>query len=377
MLIGIHELICLVSVSYLLLFTLFLVTTKKGKQLSNRFLALFLFSKCMGIVNYLLYRLDIQNPHVYFILVPFAFLWGPSLLFYIKSKVYKNFLLLRSHIFHLVPFAAASIYFILVYHTRGLEHKIEILNQARTSGSAAQDIFIVVLHLTIACYLYVCVRTLRRYKNHLRNIYSNLTKSSFSWLQKVLVGFILIWILDVFAYVLVHLSISDSVIRSVTLALTFVFVNLVVFLGLREPDIFNGVEHKRRYQLSPLTNEEKQKYLEQLQEYVRREKPYLDPDLTVDKLAKRVRISSRYMSQVINESLGLNFYDFINGYRVEAAKALITDETAKQRTIMELLLDAGFNTKSVFNRVFKKHTGKTPTEFKKDKESTFSRKRTT
>jgi len=73
---GFHDILCLIAVTQLALFSLFLATQKNGNPLSNRLLALFLFSKSLVIVNHLFVRLEIRNPDLFFILVPFAFLWG-------------------------------------------------------------------------------------------------------------------------------------------------------------------------------------------------------------------------------------------------------------------------------------------------------------
>ena len=96
-----------------------------------------------------------------------------------------------------------------------------------------------------------------------------------------------------------------------------------------------------------------------------KEKPYLNPSLSMNELGRKISISPRALSQIINECLGINFFDFVNNYRVEEAKRYLADSSNQNRNILEILLDVGFNTKSVFNRVFKKHTGMTPSSFKK------------
>ncbi len=72
-----------------------------------------------------------------------------------------------------------------------------------------------------------------------------------------------------------------------------------------------------------------------------------------------------YLSQIINEKEGKSFYDFVNSFRVEEFKRLVKDSKNKQFTLLALAYDCGFNSKSSFNRYFKKNTGKTPSEFVK------------
>jgi AraC-like DNA-binding protein len=95
------------------------------------------------------------------------------------------------------------------------------------------------------------------------------------------------------------------------------------------------------------------------------EKPYLEPELTLDQLASRLSLKPRVLSQAINVILGQNFYDFINHYRIDEASRLLTNPKDKKITILEVLYEVGFNSKSSFNTLFKKYTGLTPTELKK------------
>ena len=365
MVLGIHEILCFIAIAQLLLFSIVLITLKKGHSLSNALLSLFLFSKSLGIVNHLIFRLNIQNPHIYFILVPFAFLWGPSLYFYIKSLVYKDFYLKKTHILHLFPFLLANLYFVFVYHFQGIETKVEIISQTLNYSSMQQIIFVGILHIQIAFYMTASLRTLLKYRSKLKQHFSNLAEVSLPWLNIVFFGFMLIWIIDVAAFVLINLGIAGLSMNSTNLVLIFVFANIILYQGLRQPEIFSGIEEKEKYQQSPLSTKEKEQILEQLRTHMECEKPYLNPALSMNRLAKRLVVPPRYLSQVINEFLGINFYDFVNSYRVEEAKRLFLDVSNNHRNILELLFDAGFNTKSAFNRVFKKYTGMTPTEFKR------------
>ena len=93
--------------------------------------------------------------------------------------------------------------------------------------------------------------------------------------------------------------------------------------------------------------------------------PYLNPNLTIFDLADYTSISHRALSELINSTLNKNFYDFINDYRIRKAQQLLTDPASKHLTILGILYEVGFNSKSVFNNAFKKITGMTPSQFKK------------
>jgi YesN/AraC family two-component response regulator len=95
------------------------------------------------------------------------------------------------------------------------------------------------------------------------------------------------------------------------------------------------------------------------------EKPYLMSDLTLDDLAGRISITPRYLSQLIRRSFNQNFFDYINTHRIEESKKLLTSEDDQKKTVLEILYDSGFNSKSAFNNAFKKYTGITPTEYRR------------
>ena len=94
-------------------------------------------------------------------------------------------------------------------------------------------------------------------------------------------------------------------------------------------------------------------------------KPFLDPNLTLAQLSDALEIPSHYLSQVINEVFGLNFFNFVNGYRVEEVKLRILNPKYDSFPVLGIALECGFNSKTAFNRIFKNMTGLTPTEYKK------------
>jgi YesN/AraC family two-component response regulator len=93
-------------------------------------------------------------------------------------------------------------------------------------------------------------------------------------------------------------------------------------------------------------------------------KPFVDPELTLTTLANQMNVSRNQMSELINSGTGNNFYDFINKFRVEEVKQIMVNPKYKDYTLLAIAFEAGFPSKSTFNSIFKKFTGKTPTEFK-------------
>lgn len=95
------------------------------------------------------------------------------------------------------------------------------------------------------------------------------------------------------------------------------------------------------------------------------EKPFLNPTLTIQEVSKYIKVPVRDLSLLINHQLGQHFYDFVNAYRIESAMDILKDPTKSRITILEILYEVGFNSKSSFNTAFKKHTGNTPTAYRK------------
>ncbi|RYF74627.1 MAG: AraC family transcriptional regulator, partial [Cytophagaceae bacterium] len=103
--------------------------------------------------------------------------------------------------------------------------------------------------------------------------------------------------------------------------------------------------------------------LSALLSFMNSEKPYLEPDLALPDLARRMHTNSVLLSQVINAGAGKNFNDFVNEYRVDEFKRQVRDPANAHLSFLGLALDCGFNSKATFNRAFKKFTGTSPKEF--------------
>lgn len=120
-----------------------------------------------------------------------------------------------------------------------------------------------------------------------------------------------------------------------------------------------------KYEKSRLDEEIAKAYATELKDLMEKQKLYKNPELTLPELAKKLNLSTNILSQVINGYCKLNFYTFVNVYRTEAVVEMMKDQFYKDRSILDLAYDAGFKSKTTFNAIFKKHTGLTPSEFRK------------
>lgn len=119
---------------------------------------------------------------------------------------------------------------------------------------------------------------------------------------------------------------------------------------------------RRKYQLAPDVAD---RYLKKLLKLMDTEKPYLDPVLHIDQLAEKMCIPGYQLSQLINKQLNKNFFDFINGYRIQEAVLIFSDPEGKTKNILQVAYEVGFNSRSSFNTAFKKFTGTSPSQYRK------------
>mgnify|MGYP002750193505 CR=1 FL=1 len=100
-----------------------------------------------------------------------------------------------------------------------------------------------------------------------------------------------------------------------------------------------------------------------------KEQIYTDPEITLKDLSEKVGTSSHNISEIINTKLNQNFFDFINHYRVQRVKLDLVDKNKNHLTLFGIAIEAGFNSKSGFNAIFKRYTGKTPSEYRRQIEN--------
>jgi AraC-like DNA-binding protein len=144
--------------------------------------------------------------------------------------------------------------------------------------------------------------------------------------------------------------------------ITFALVNLLVFTAVRYFGVFE--------QVSEVINVKKPKEEQffppemaaEVDAAIRAGKIYMEPDITLDKLAEALNIIPRDLSLLINRHFGINYYEFINRYRIEEAKRMLSSPEFRSTTITDIYLEVGFNSKSVFYTFFNKLEGMTPTE---------------
>ena len=221
--------------------------------------------------------------------------------------------------------------------------------------------------------IFISIRMLWQYEKSLYNEFAEISDKSLKWLFNTLIGGIL---LSVFWFgVAIDDFFPDFMDFNFGRFLWMGVSILIYWIGysmLMRPEIFieeKFIEEKLTVKnevgngeskLSDKTDEHYQKLLNLMEE----EQLFRNSNLNMAVLAKSIGLSKGYVSQIINAKEGKNFFDFVNTYRVEDVKRKLKDTSFDHFNILGIALDAGFKSKSTFNSVFKKMTGKTPSQFK-------------
>lgn len=363
---------------FLLFFiSLFLFTSDRGKRISNILIGAFFLAIFLNLADsFLLLK------QVYFAYPSWALwgssmilLFGPLLYFYTASVIYKDFGFTGKKLIHFLPFVFFFIATEIAYLSAGHGKELEILQgiyNRRLPSSVY--IFSILFYLHFIVYLVMAYRSVKQHQKIAANVYSNAQKVTMNWLLMNIWFFLFIIIMGAVNSYLSFQSLSNAyfLVLGIMIFVLLLFIVFILFKALRNPGMFSVWEEKEleeagnvKYAASAVAADEKKTILLKLQEHMAANKPYLEPDLTLDQLAAQLSVRPKILSQVINEMAQQNFFEFINHYRIDEAKRLLTNPKDKKITVLEVLYEVGFNSKSSFNTLFKKETGLTPSEFKR------------
>ncbi|PLX11959.1 MAG: AraC family transcriptional regulator [Marinilabiliales bacterium] len=378
------KLVSLLIVFANLLLAAFLFTVRTENLKSNIILAAFLLVSSIDSDRALLMPYVYENyPALALFFSSLVFLKSPLLFLYILSVTYSDFKFQPKHLWHLVLFILINIMLIPGFYSTGFEKQMEYLQSMNYNKRHIEiQLTYIFLHIQIFLYLFLAFLSVNRYRKILLENYSNASLFNYKFLFQFLVIFTIGSIIATFKNIFMFFSTENVYYISlvITVFIGLVYIIWLVMKALKHPELFRGVDSKLQLVSSILKdkaesdinlleenhlNKKLNEDVQLLTNYMTKNKPYLDPSLSIYQLAKQLDYSTKDLSVLINNSLNQHFFDFVNGYRIREAMELLSNTSKKEFTILEILYDVGFNSKSSFNTAFKKHSGLTPTEYRK------------
>lgn len=353
---------CLIAV---FLAVVFLRQKKKHSQTNLVMGLLLIVLACSVALNsYLELLIPTAFPYLHTLPEPFLLLIGPLFYQYIHLLSGSGRPIGKASI-HMLPFvlvAAALVY--LMIGTPKIEPGL-LLDIAGATWLA------IYFHFWI--YFILNRKILRIYKNELKAAYSTMEGVYQSWVHYCLHALFICYSLLGVLFLLQHGIIFLPINRSLALVLA-VMIYCIGYHILMRPELFahapretaemKPARRPQKYQKSGLRRASSTSEIEKITRFMETRRPHVDPDLDLKKLAAGLQLSPHHLSQLINTELKTSFYDFVNSYRVNEAKRLLLNEANQHLTVLHLAFEAGFPSKATFNRMFKKVTRQTPSQFR-------------
>jgi AraC-like DNA-binding protein len=362
-------------------FLILLLKSKRKNSTSDHLLMTWL-----GVVSFqLLFYYDNLSP------APFApnfmqilgfylpLISSPILYLYVYSFSFGGKFVWKKQWIHLLPY---TVFCLLGFYLNSLNPiNITFSNGLPDFGNGVpfwlQNTLTIPLASIPAFYAILSLRILIKYQNLIPENYSYTEKINLNWLKWIVISFLVLFI-TLFPLITYGINLGlvtpQNLFAVVGSILTF-YIFFIGFFGLRQTTIFTNIpvetnfeisqESKPNYKNSGLSDEMVNQLFEKLIQHTEENKPFLDENLSLTTLAQQLDLTSNQLSQVINQKTSSNFFNFINGYRVEAVKEKLKDPAFAHYSILAIGYDCGFQSKSSFNKIFKLMVGKTPLEFQK------------
>ena len=373
-----HDVILLMTAMQCLFCFWLLCLTNNKNTPSIWFLAFFLLAHALIPINELiLWGADFKFtarerfPALHFLPGIAYYLDGALLFLCFRSLVFRDFRLAKGDLLHLAPLAVFALFIGTTFYALPADVRLHMITSESFVYSPNYVYMEFFSKLIRIGYAVACFVLISRYSSLLRNTNSNMEKIHISWLRALVMGFLLVMLSEVVLLIAkIANNLGDFVLGQETLStigltgyyLSFILVNLLVFTAIRYFGVFEQVSDT-----VPVKKPTEEEFLQpemaaKVDSAILDTKIYMEPDITLDRLSEALHVMPRDLSMLINRHFGVNYYEFINRYRIEEAKRLLTE--SKGVTITDIYLTVGFNSKSVFYTFFKKLEGVTPTTYR-------------
>jgi AraC-like DNA-binding protein len=375
----------------LLLSVVLLKKTPRNEK-ANRWLSAFIITFALLSLSDVLDRTVelYRMGYIHFLFDWCILLLGPLLLTYVMEMTGERYSFKKGWFLHFLPAVVLLLLCVPFYFMPAEEKAKIILNDMKGRQNGSWDLISVIIVVQIAVYFVWVFAILLKYSRCLREHYSDLKYRNLRWLRilvGVSCGLFIVFIFSVFlADNLVGIlnDIGFPIAAYIFGYFGFAQIDLsAVRKEINTPDPnsplpsdkdnakLNSADNQQidRYIRSGLKSDKAATLKQELDRFMLSEKPYLDNDLNLRELAERLEVFPHHLSQLLNEQYGQNFFDFINSYRSQEVKNMLSDPNQKDESILSIAFTCGFNSKATFNAFFKKQTGQTPRQFRADCES--------
>jgi len=303
-----------------------------------------------------------QYSNFYFIPIYYSLAFGPLIYFYTKALTENKFSLNNKHLLHFIPVILQMCFYTFL-QTQGNEFRIWFWQEIHQPYT--YNLEFILSFLSFLFYLILSLKSLQSYQKWIKNNYSDISKIKLNWLRYthlLIMVLITFWVFDALIRLFTDYD-FDKPLSSMSIGFTIIFLAMG---SLTQTDLKDIV--KETSVIPPNTNIEEAldfSLITKIEQAMKEEKMYLKSELTLKEFAQSLGASTRKISRHINFGLNLPFIDFVNHYRVAHVKDLIEQGKTKQLSLVGIAMESGFNSKSTFNRVFKKLTGNSPSEYQK------------
>lgn len=365
-----------ISVFVSLLMAFFLLTVKTENKLANRLFAWFFIVSAIDLSGFFVIAYIQDYLDLMIFRWTICLLAMPLFYLYVLSVCYSDFKLKWKHLLHLLPIILVNLVFLpRLYLASDADMKL-------LSGDLDHmpEIYLIqiLIEFQYVFYIVSAFLILKKYREIYLENYTNPSTSTYKYLFQMTTVFLIAHCLVALKNVLRY---SDY--RQIFLWLNVVVGSVALFItcwlvmkALNHPELFRGINSKIQLTKDILPEVEEKteskkvqddvisSQISRLKQYMAEREPFLDPSLTIQELANQIDIPVRDLSVLINHHMDQHFFDFVNEYRIQKAMGILKDQSRSQLTVLEILYEVGFNSKSSFNTSFKKHTNLTPTAYR-------------
>lgn len=306
------------------------------------------------------------------------FMYNPLVYIYVLRLTHKGYKFSKKSLTHFIPTAIMFIYY-FNYYFAPPDTKEEIFARGYNYFPNDVAVFSYINLVQFIIYLSLSAVILQKYGKRITQYYSDIERRNHEWIKYILIINVLTAVLCFFLY-RTGWNIFGETISIISALLIYSIGYKMVSAPPFLPDfeiksldeknnsaeIMQAPDITSKYKRSGLREELSKQFAAKLEEYMIAHKPYLDSELNLKQLADQLNIPPHQLSQVINQQFSKNFYDYINAFRVKEVKSRIKNPKYNNITLLGIGMDSGFNSKASFNNVFKKFTGKSPSEYKRE-----------